>query len=106
MPKAETKVEVLEGFSFTCNQVDADKIYALLKTNGFEENSDGLKKFLIAFHDGLEPEMDDEDEIEEDRISKVIRVTLETAAQNPELAEALKKKGGHALASLLKKMAR
>ena len=95
------KHEILESFSFTCSASEGEKIYALLKLNGYAENSEGLKKFLIDFHDGeetLEPEET------EDRVSKAIRFGLETIAQNPEIANALKRKGSDLAASLLKKM--
>lgn len=91
----------LEAFSFTCTQAEAAAIYLKIRAAGFEANSQGVKAFLLAAPQYTEEEAAFEDSDLSDKVGRI----LEFAERNPEVAQAVIKKGSDLLATLLKRKA-
>ena len=89
----------LEAFSFTCTESEAAAIYLRVKAAGFEANSQGVKAYLLASENGA-GEFVEEDS--GDLSQKVGRI-LEFAERNPEVTQAVIKKGSDLLATLFRK---
>lgn len=102
MPKAEL---ALESFSFTLRAGEASLIYMMLKEEGFEASSQGLKEFLLKIAKGEEAESEEEEAAPEASVlSSSLKKIIEVAEQNPEVTQMAIKKGGQLLGSLLKKI--
>lgn len=90
----------LEAFSFTCTESEASAIYLRVKAAGFEANSQGVKAYLLADESAQGEAIEDEDG--GDLSQKVGRI-LEFAERNPEVTQAVIKKGSEILTTLFKK---
>lgn len=90
----------LEAFSFTCSQAEAAAIYLKVRAAGFEANSQGVKAFLLANPNEAQEESFDDSDLS-DKVGRI----LEFAERNPEVTQAVIKKGSDLLATLLKRKA-
>lgn len=97
----------LEGFSFTTSEGEAAAIYFMLKAEGLEPNSQGVKEFLLRTA-GVTPGGTDtgesEDEADEGDLSDKVRRIIEVAERNPEVTQYAIKKGAQLLGTLLKRL--
>lgn len=97
----------LEGFSFTTSEGEAAAIYFMLKAEGLEPNSQGVKDFLLRTA-GVAPGGTAEEESEEGAddgdLSEKVRHIIEVAERNPEVTQYAIKKGAQLLGTLLKRL--
>jgi hypothetical protein len=97
----------LEGFSFTTTEGEAAAIYFMLKTEGLEPNSQGLKEFLLrtaGASPGGSAEEDGDEDLNEEDLSEKVRRIIEVAERNPEVTQYAIKKGAQLLGTLLKRL--
>lgn len=94
----------LEGFSFTASEEEAAAIYLLLKEEGFEPTSKGLKAYLLRAACGEEHVEEEADQDNRAELSESLRKILDAAEQNPEVVQYAIKKGAQALGTLLKRL--
>lgn len=96
----------LEGFSFTTTEGEAAAIYFMLKAEGLEPNSQGVKEFLLRTA-GASPggsAFEADDETDEEDLSEKVRRIIEVAERNPEVTQYAIKKGAQLLGTLLKRL--
>jgi hypothetical protein len=93
----------LEGFSFTTTEGEAAAIYLMLKSEGLEPTSQGVKDFLLRTAGVTSGETVEEDADESDLSEKVRRI-IEVAEHNPEVTQYAIKKGAQLLGTLLKRL--
>ncbi len=97
----------LEGFSFTTTEGEAAAIYFMLKAEGLEPNSQGLKEFLLrtaGVNPGGSAEEEDDEDLDEEDLSDKVRRIIEVAERNPEVTQYAIKKGAQLLGTLLKRL--
>ena len=76
------KVFIAEAIAFNLIESEADAVYKLMKKNRFEENSEGIKQFLLskAFNKNNKREAEDED----------IEKGIQFIKENPQAVEKMK----------------
>lgn len=99
----------LESFSFTTQQSEAAAIYFMLKSEGLEPNSQGIKTYLLTAA-GVLSDIDEEDDASDEAskpedLSETVKRILDAAERNPEVTEYALKKGAQLLGTFLKRLA-